>query len=189
MTRLRVLVALLLLALSACSAGDDSTVSGDCIPSTPGSVPIEGDPDRTIEDIIEAMTGERQVDDVPVEDKIDDPNFGGVYGDQKGGIIVTVLDCSSIDVDELARIAGGSKAVTFVEVEYNWHDTEAFRDRLVDELREAGVPGDVPIESTIKGRKIEVHTPDLAALPEDFGATLPEKVFTLVETDDLSREE
>lgn len=184
MTTRWVLAVLLVLILSACSAGVDPSAD-DCAPSIPESVPVEGDPDRSIEDIIEAMTGEGQVDDVPVEDKIDDPNFGGVYGDQRGGIIVAVVDCSNIDVDELARIAGGSAAVSFVEVEYSWREVEAIRDRLVAELREAGVPGDVSIESTPEGRRIEVRTPSLSALPSDFGATLPDGAFTLVETDDL----
>lgn len=185
------LIAVLTLLLSACGMVGNASDTGDCVPSVDASVPVEGDPDRKIEDIIEAMTGwseDELVEPMTVEDKIDDPNFGGVYGDQQGGIIVTVLDCSAIDVDELARIAGGSGAVRFVEVDYNWHQINEFRDALVGELREAGVPFDVPIVSTVGGRQIEVRTPDVNALPGGFGAAVPEDAYTLVETDDLPRE-
>lgn len=54
-------------------------------------------PDRRIEDIVELMTGERKTgDEDPVEETIDDPNFGGVCGDFQGGVVVAVLDCSKV---------------------------------------------------------------------------------------------
>ncbi|MGI9528344.1 MAG: hypothetical protein ACR2NG_01415 [Acidimicrobiia bacterium] len=189
-TRL-VLAVILALVLPACAITGGASGSDDCVPSISGSVPIPGDPDRKIEDIVEAMTGWSQEDleePVTIEDVIQDPNFGGVYGDRQGGIIVTVLDCSAIDVDELARIAGGSDGIRFVEVVYGWHQINEFRDALANELRDLGVPLDVPIESTVNGRHIEVRTPDLDALPDGFGAGVPEDAYTLVESDDLPRE-
>ncbi len=134
------------------------------------------------------MTGFRQTADFPGEESIDDPNHGGVYGDRRGGIVVTVLDCSAIDVDELARIAGGSAQVRFVEVAHSWQELNGYRDVLVSELDRAGVPGDVFIESTPQGRSIEVRTPDLDALPSDFAASVPTDAYTVVESDDLPRE-
>lgn len=82
--------------LAACGLSDGATVAPDCVPTTPESAQSPGDPDRRIEDIIEVLTGERQTDDVPVEDKITDPNFGGVWGDFQGGVVVAVLDCSKV---------------------------------------------------------------------------------------------
>lgn len=79
------------LALSACGQPASTASGEDCLPSTPDSVEPPGDPDRRIEDIIEYLTGERQTDDVPVEEKVDDPNFGGVWGDFEGGVVVAVL--------------------------------------------------------------------------------------------------
>ena len=64
MTTRWVLAVLLVLILSACSAGVDPSAD-DCAPSIPESVPVEGDPDRRIENIIEAMTGERRPEDSP----------------------------------------------------------------------------------------------------------------------------
>ena len=164
----------------------------DCVPTIDASVPVSGDPNRRIEDIIEAMTGWSGADVVEgmtLEDEIDDPNFAGVYGDFRGGIIVTVVDCSLIDVDEIAEIAGGAEAVRIVEVPHNWREVNGFRDALVAELRGAGLEGDVLIESTSVGRKIEVRTPDVAALPDGFGSSVPSTAFIIVETDDTIREQ
>ena len=184
------LFVILLLVMGACGGSEEAS-DLDCVPTIDASVPVSGDPNRKIEDIVEAMTGWSDADIVEgmrLEDEIDDPNFAGVYGDFKGGIIVTVLDCSAIDVNEIAEIAGGSNAVKFVEVDYNWRQVESFRDALVQELHEADVPFDVPIESTEEGRRIEVRTPDTSALPEDFGSTIPADAYTIVETDAIPRE-
>ena len=55
------------------SADDDSTVDPDCVPGSVTGYPIS-QPDRRIEDIIEYLTGERQVgDEGNVEEKITDP--------------------------------------------------------------------------------------------------------------------
>ena len=184
-------VAVLSLAIAACGAPEEASGS-NCVPTIDASVPVSGDPNRKIEDIIEAMTGWSDADIVEgmtLEDEIDDPNFAGVYGDFTGGIIVTVVDCSLIDVDEIAEIAGGADAVRIVEVPHNWREVNGFRDTLDGELRSAGLEGDVLIESTSEGRKIEVRTPDVAALPEGFGDTIPSTAFTIVETDDIVREQ
>ena len=180
-----------LLVMGGC--GDpEETSSSDCVPTIDASVSVSGDPNRKIEDIIEAMTGWSYADIVEgmtLEDEIDDPNFAGVYGDFSGGIIVTVVDCSVIDVDEIAQIAGGSEAVRIVEVPHNWREVNGFRDTLVAELRSAGLEGAVLIESTSEGRKIEVRTPDVDALPEGFGSTVPSTAFIIVETDQIFREQ
>lgn len=181
---------ILLLVMGACGGSGEAS-DPDCVPTIDASVPVSGDPDRKIEDIIEAMTGWSEADIVEgmtLEDEIGDPNFAGVYGDFKGGIIVTVVDCSAIDVDEIAEIAGGAEAVKIVEVPHNWREVNGFRDTLVAELQSAGLEGDVLIESTSEGRKIEVRTPDVDALPDGFGSTVPSTAFIIVETDDLIRE-
>ena len=76
-----------------------------------------------------------------------------------------------------------------VEVPHNWGEVNGFRDTLVAELRGAGLNGDVNIESTSEGRKIQVRTPDVDALPDGFGSTVPSDAFTIVETDDITREQ
>ena len=188
MVRSCAVTVLVVLAVSVAACGVlDPAADSECVSTIDASVPPVGDPDRKVEDITELLTGERQTDDAPVEEKIDDPNFGGVYGDRNGGIIVTVVDCSAIDVDRIAEIAGGAEAARIVEVPYNWREVNGFRDTLVSELRRAFVAGDVSIESTENGRKIEVRTPDVDALPGGFGSTVPSTAYTIVETDDLIR--
>lgn len=185
----RCVVALVVaLALAACGQPASTAEDDDCVPSTPDSVEPSGDPDRRIEDIIEHLTGERQTDDVPVEEKIDDPNFGGVWGDFQGGIVVAVLDCSDVDANQLAEIAGGSGSLHLIEVPYTFGQVESFRDDLVQELRGAGVPGDVLVNSTVEGRMIEVVVEDLESLPASFGANVPDDVYEVVEGE-ISQEE
>lgn len=185
----RCVVALVVaLALAACGQPASTAEDDDCVPSTPDSVEPSGDPDRRIEDIIEHLTGERQTDDVPVEEKIDDPNFGGVWGDFQGGIVVAVLDCSDVDANQLAEIAGGSGSLNLIEVPYTFGQVESFRDDLVQELRGAGVPGDVLVNSTVEGRMIEVVVEDLESLPASFGANVPDDVYEVVEGE-ISQEE
>lgn len=189
-TSARQLVAVLVvLALGSCGQ-PDSTVSGDdCAPSTPASVQPEGDPDRRIEDIIEYLTGERQTDDVPVEEKIDDPNFGGVWGDFEDGVVVAVLDCSEVDANHLAEMAGGSDYLHLIEVPYTFRQTEEFRDSLHQDLQELGIEGDVAVQSTVTGRKIEVHVLNEAAIPESFGSGVPDDAYEIVETETVGTAE
>lgn len=169
------------LVLSACGQPGSVTTSDDCTPSTPASVEPPGDPDRRIEDIIEYLTGERQTDDVPVEDKIDDPNFGGVWGDFEGGIVVAVLDCSEVDANQLAEMAGGSGSLHLIEVPYTFKQIDNFRDDLMRELGDVGVEGAVLINSTVEGRTIEVVIEDLDSLPQSFGSDVPSEVYEVVE--------
>lgn len=161
------------------------TQDSDCVPDDVAGLPLTS-PDRRIEDMVEAMTGERQTgDEDPVEETIDDPNFGGVWGDFQGGVVVAVLDCSKVEANELARIAGGSEYLHLIEVPYTFKQVDGFRDALVQELRTLGVAGDVFIESTPTGRHIEVHVLDPERLPDAFGAEIPADAFTVVVTGEL----
>jgi hypothetical protein len=169
------------LALSGCGQ-PDSAAQNDCLPAVPASVQPHGDPDRRIEDIIEHLTGERQTgDEDPVEETIDDPNYGGVWGDFEGGVVVAVLDCSDVDADELAEIAGGSASLHLIEVPYTFTQVNAFRDALVSELNDLGVEGEVAIDSTLSGRMIEVRVHDLDSLPLSFGSGVPGELYEVVE--------
>lgn len=129
----------------------------DCVPTVPGVVDPPGDPNRIFEDIIFYLTGERQTTDLdPVEETIDDPNYGGVWGDFAGGVVVAVLDCSLVDANKLAEMAGGSDSLHLIEVPYTFQQVNAFRDALAQELRDLGMQGSVPIDSTLTGRFITV---------------------------------
>jgi hypothetical protein len=183
------LVALLIAATlgSACGATDsppsaDTAVDPDCVPGSVTGYPIS-QPDRRIEDIIEYLTGERQVgDEGRVEEKVTDPNFGGVWGDFKAGVVVAVLDCSLVDADELARMAGGVGYLHLIEVPYTWREVQDFRDQLGRALHELGIESDVNIESTLQGRIIEVKVIDADLLPESFASDVPSDAYVVVES-------
>ena len=191
----RVLVLALALVVlgSACSGADTESQPAGVAPSNPDCAPgdVVGEPisqpDRRIEDIIEVLTGERQTgDDDPVEETITDPNFGGVWGDSAGGVVVAVLDCSRVDADELARIAGGVGYLHLIEVPYTYRQVDEFKRTLIDQLRAAGIGSDVSdisIESTRSGRMIEVRVRDTGLLPDSFGSGVPEDAYEIIESE------
>jgi hypothetical protein len=173
------------LLLSACAQPAETTTATACEPTTPGSVGLSGDPNTVIEDIIEYLTGERAAadEDVAVEEKVDDPNFGGVWGDFHGGVVVAVLDCSKVDANRLAEMAGGSDSLHLIEVRYTYRQTEEFRDALEHDLEDLDIPGDVSIESTLTGREITVHVLDVSAVPSALGEGIPDDAYEVTETD------
>lgn len=173
----------LVMTLAGCSQADSAVQSDDCVPTAPASMQPPGDPDRIIEDLIEELTGERQTDDVPVEDKIHDPNFGGVWGDFQGGVVVAVLDCSQVDANRLAEMAGGSGQLHLIEVPYTFRQLEGFRDALHQDLQNNNIEGDVSVQLTLTGRKIEVHVLDAGTLPASFGSGVPGDAFEIIETE------
>jgi hypothetical protein len=183
-------VAILLILASSCGdpgaepqVGSETSVNPDCVPGSVVGEPLSN-PDRRIEDIIEFLTGERQTGDTdPVEETITDPNFGGVWGDFQGGIVVAVLDCTLIDADELARIAGGDEYLHLIEVLYTYRQVVAFRDTLVRELRALDLVIDVRIESTLKGRVIEVRVLDAHLLTDTFAPEVPRDAYVVIESD------
>lgn len=165
------------------------TPAAECAPTATSGDPLSN-PDRRIEDIIEALTGERQTgDEDPVEDTIDDPNFGGVWGDFQGSVVVAVLDCSKVDANELVRIAGGADYLRLIEVPHTHKQVNAFRDGLVQKLSDLGVPGQIVINSTLNGRFIEVQVLDPEQLPSDFGNEIPDDAFTIVKVDSVDLRE
>lgn len=156
-------------------------ISVDCIPGEVDGAPIV-EPDRRIGDIIFYLTGERQTgDEDPVEETIEDPNFGGVWGDFGNGIVVAVLDCSEVDAEEIARIAGGPEYLHLIEVPHTFRQVDELRDALAAELRSLDIPAELMIESTLTGRHITVQLPDPSQLPSGFGSSLPDDLFTVVQ--------
>jgi hypothetical protein len=159
----------------------DDTPNPDCIPGDVEGNPIV-QPDRRHEDIIFYLTGERQTGDLdPVEETIDDPNFGGVWGDRAGGIVVAVLDCSAVDADEIAHIAGGPQYLHLIEVSHTFREVTEFRDELRHELNAIGIHAELLIDSTLTGRHITVQLPDPSVLPSDFGSGVPDHLFSIAE--------
>lgn len=171
----------------ACGAAKESSsgVPGnlDCVPGFVVAEPLSN-PDRRIEGIIETLTGERQLGDMdPVEETITDPNFGGVWGDFQGGIVVAVLDCSLVDPDDLARMAGGVDYLHLIEVPYTYRQVDAFAATLARELRALGLVDDVRIESTLEGRVIEVRVLDSQLLTDSFAPEVPDDAYVVIESD------
>ena len=152
----------------------------------PGPSPDAGvdetiDPDRRGEALVLHLTG---IDELAVteenegEDRVyDDPNYGGVYGDFAGGWVVAVVDCSQVDADRIAEIAGGPDAVRLIEVDYSFEEINNFRDTLAGQLGNIDLPYGVGIDSTLNGREIVVIVEDAEQLPANFGEGVPEGVY------------
>lgn len=193
--RVLVLAVVLVVVGSSCGgSGTESQPAGgdasnpDCVPGDFVGEPLS-QPDRRIEDIIEAITGwseEDIVEGMTLEDEIDDPNFGGVWGDFQGGVVVAVLDCSKVGADQLARMAGGAEYLHLVEVPYTYRQVDDFKHALIADLRAGGIGSDVSnvwIESTLSGRFAEVHVRDVSLLPDSFGSGVPEEAYEIIESE------
>ncbi len=171
---------------------DTSTTTGPALaegrlcdpgPSASAGIDESVPADRRGEALVEHLTGIDELA-IPEEEEgiviiYDDPNYGGVWGDRQGGWVVAVLDCSRVDADRIAEIAGGADAVRLIEVPYAFEKVNQFSNRLINELDEVGVAGDVWIDSTLTGRLIRVVVEDPTQLETSFGASVPQDAFVI----------
>lgn len=170
---------------AALDASADLALGELCAPGPDPSVSADEaiDPGQRSEALVKFLTG---IDELVLQEEeegvdivYDDPNYGGVWGDFAGGWVVAVLDCSIVDADRIAEIAGGADAVRLIHVAHTFEEVDDFRDRLVSELRASGVAADVLIDSTLTGRRIRVIVNDAEQLDENFGSDIPETAFTI----------
>lgn len=137
--------------------------------------------DRRFENIEAYLTGYRLEDFAAGQDEPNaDPNWGGVWGDSAGGMVVAVLDCSVVDVDKVAQLAGPVGELRIIEVPHSFVEVDEFRDSLRMQLAAAAVSGDLVIDSTLTGREIEVRVLDADALPDGFGSNVPDTAYSIV---------
>jgi hypothetical protein len=141
----------------------------------------------------EYLTGYRLEDfpDGEAEDNTD-PNWARIWGDSVAGMVVTVLDCSLVDVDdvdEVALLAGPEGQLPIIQVPHTFAALNEFRRSLLAQLQAASTEGDDRIDSTLTGRDIEVRVLDQGEFPDDFVSQIPERAYSIVETDELSSEE
>lgn len=192
----RALIYALAAAAVACgTTAEDQNVAArseptdDCVPSADLLIEPLTDGAQRFENVEEYLTG-YWLDDLPEGDSTPNTNsnWGGVWGDFAGGMVVAVLDCSVVDVDEIARLAGPTGQLRIIEVPYTFAQVTEFRDSLGTQLTTAEIGHDILIESTLAGRHIEVRVRDIDALPDDFGRAIPGDVYTVVATDDLFEE-
>ena len=148
-------------------------------PSLDAGVDETVDPERRVEALVLHLTG---IDEIAArfenegqEIIFDDPNYGGVYGDFNGGLVVAVVDCSLVDADRIAQIAGGPQEVQLIQVPYSFEEVNSFRDELLHPRVNTS------IHSTTSGRWIVVTVEDFGDLPGDYGSGVPDDVFSVVE--------
>jgi hypothetical protein len=169
-----------------------TTGSGSCVPSESAGADDTVDSGRRVEALVKYLTGidelVLQAEQEGVDIVYDDPNYGGVWGDGAGGLVVAVIDCDEVDVDRVAQIAGGPAAVQIIEVPYTYEQLNDLRDQLVAELRDLGMAGGVGIDFTPAGRRITVMAGNPDQLPADFGAAIPSDAFTIVQGRDFPEE-
>ena len=97
--------------------------------------------------------------------------------------MVAVLDCSQVDTNRLAKIAGGSDYLHLIEVAYTFKQTEEFANALYRDLQHLDIQGDVSVESTLTDRKIEVHVLDTESVPAWLGSGVPDDAYEIIETE------
>jgi hypothetical protein len=182
---------------SACGSGSVTTTTGspdDASPDTadflanPACMPdptIEIEPltgeDRRFESIEAFLTGYRLEDFPEGEEPANaDANWGGIWGDFKAGIVVAVLDCTLVDLNEVAQLAGPSGTLRIIEVPYTVAETEQFKNDLYQALLAADIPGSVPVDSTLIGREITVKVAYLVDVPDNFAPTVPRDAYEIV---------
>lgn len=196
MRRLKTLLTITMFGLTSAACGAAAEIElgiqeRDQVLCKPGPSPDAGidetvETDRRVEALVLHLTG---IDELVVQEEsegedivYDDPNYGGVYGDFNGGLVVAVVDCSLVDADRIAQIAGGPDAVQLIEVPYSFEEVNGFADELLH--REV----DVSIDSTTSGRWIVVTVEDVGDLPRNYGDGVPEDVFSVVEGERFTAE-
>lgn len=185
-------LAMLVTVLAACGAdtGEPAAVEPIASPSSvracvvPSGVSADGAVEgQRGEALVELLTGIDETaileEDEGVDIVFDDPNFGGVWGDRRGGWVVAVIDCSPVDVERVAALAGGSDRVRVIEVAFSFEEINEFRDQLWAEIRRVGVAADVGIDSTLDGRLIRIVVEDPSQLPDSFGDGVPPSAFVI----------
>ena len=101
----------------------------------------------------------------------------------QGGIVVAVLDCSEVDANEIAYIAGGAEYLYLIEVPYTDRQWLDFKMELWRELDARGIEYDVDTERSQTGRILVVRVRDVGALPDSFGSGAPNDAYVVVEAE------
>lgn len=134
-----------------------------------------------IEDVLAAL-GESD-SSVEGEDPDYGPNFAGVWQDHKdaGVIVVALVDPNLIDQQHMAQLVGGDENLRVVDVDYSWTQVEAFRDVLRDALRDGGVQAEVLINSTSRGRELEVVAPNPELITPSILSVVPAELVSVTQ--------
>ena len=133
-----------------------------------------------IPEIIEAVSGV-SVRSLPEGvDPVYGEDFGGVWQDQfdGGAIVVAVTDSAAVDLAAVARIAGGEEFVRVLDGHPSWDQVHTWRDELTSQADRNGIAVSVSINSTGKGRILEIST--------DIGVEVPESLLRIVPSDYLT---
>jgi hypothetical protein len=111
------------------------------------------------------------------------PNFAGVWQDQKdgGAIVVALVNPLKADRAQLERIVGGSSNLRVIGVRYSWNEVDRYRDALLDAFKAKGLQASVRINSTSRGRMIEVVSPNPAEIAEAASIVAPADLLTVNE--------
>ena len=178
-----VAAALAVLAAACSSPPGSESLNPDCVPTKAGGAPIIK-PDLRFEDIVERLTGFRQTEENEESGDITGhPNFGGIWGDRQGGIVVAVLDCSKVDANEIAYLAGGAEYLYLIEVPYTDREWLDFKLGLWQEIGALDTQADMSTKRSQTGRILEVRVRDMGALPDSFGAGVPDDAYVIIESD------
>ena len=176
-------LALAVLAAACSSPFGGESLNPDCVPTEVDGAPLVK-PDLRFEDIVERLTGFRQTEENEESGDITGhPNFGGIWGDRQGGIVVAVLDCSKVDANEIAYLAGGAEYLYLIEVPYGDRQWLDLKIELWQELEALGIDFDMHDVHSQTGRILEVRVRDVGDLPSSFAPGVPDDVYVVVEAE------
>ncbi len=108
------------------------------------------------------------------KDQLSNDNFGGIWFDQlNGGVLVlAVRDSSDVKIEELDKLLGKG-SIRVLSNQPSLADLNKYREVIRDRLTQAGLRGDLAIESTPDGKRIRLTVPDTRALPVAVDRGLP----------------
>ena len=117
------------------------------------------------------------------EEQVYGPNFAGVWQDQMdgGAIVVALVDPSLANRRQLESLVGGSNNLRIIKVKYSWGEVNSYRDKLLNTFKANGLQAAARINSTSKGRVIEVVSPKPALISRTVFSVAPADLVFVTE--------
>lgn len=168
---------LLLVGCGGLRESTDAAAGHDC----PGTTTV-ATKKPTSTDPVEAAHEYLGQEDAAVEGRDPDysPWFGGAYAPEEDHslVVVAVTDTCLVNVAELEKVVGAER-LRLVEVPVGFDELNALRDELLEGFNAAGIPVSIPIDHTLNGRILHIHTPEADRVREVFPTGVPQGVVVI----------
>lgn len=103
------------------------------------------------------------------DDRVHGENYAGVWQDQQDGgvLIIATTDESSVPTDLIEEVVDLNE-YRVLEVERSWNEIESISDEVFARGQRLDFPADVFINSTSRGRELELVTPRPSNVPPEI---------------------